>query len=273
MPFITISSSARATGTDSNFTVFTDVQLRGYRAVRLKQATFYRTMYNVTDNTTEAPANNQFYFTVGTDPDDPDTWTPITISVPAGNYNIASLIAVMETLINTALSDASVSATIAITLSSVTNKLTFTLSSSGFYINIQPSYLLAPNQGLNLMLGFSRYTATGFTQQAVTAPRVVNLSRYLNLYIVTNMVFGRSYASLGNSSQAGSTVNQGQVMPILGSIPINADFGQVIVYQETLNDFLRIQPNLTQLTLQLIDDMGNPISLNGTVFNCVLEVE
>lgn len=259
MPLIQISSSNRSTGTDTNFIINSTVQLGSYRYVRLKQAIFPCTFYNITDGTTSAAKNNELSFTIATDPDDSGTYVPISIEIPMGNYDLTSIINEMTSLINAALSAASISATITITTTALSGKLTFTLSDNTLYIQVNP---LLANEGANLLLGFSRFNATGFFQEAVTAPRVFNLSRYLTLYLITSMVAGRTYST-----------SLGTLAPILGSIPINGSFGSIISYDDKQSSYVDMIRNINQMDFRLISDLGEEVDLNGSVIDLILEVQ
>jgi len=252
MPFITISSSDRDSGTDTNFSIVSTSQLRDARGVRLKQATLYRSYYNVTDGTTASAKNNQFSFSVATDTNSP---TDYLISIPMGEYTDDALQAALQSAINTVLTGG---LTCTVGINSLLSKFTFTLSDGTKYLRVNP---LPPTQGLNLMLGFSRTNYTSWVQGTLTAPRVYNLSRYLNFYIISNLVTDSTYCSALSNHAC-----------VLGSIPITADYGGVIDFQDEETSPMRLPRSFTKMEFRLIDDLGNGVDLNGTLINLVLEI-
>lgn len=271
MPFATFSSSSRSYGSDSNFTVVSNTNMPNYRYCRLKQLTMYRTMYNVTDSTSNAPSNNVLPVVIATDPSDELTWTYFNVQIPQGNYDVSSMLSTLQSTLNAQISGASISASTTFSVSSLTSKLSIAIS-GGYQIAVLPISVLTDNYGLNLMLGFTRTSSSGFGT-SITAPRVINLNRYLNLYLISNIVPGKSFSSMGDVLKTGqlNTANGSLIQSIIGTVPINVPFADVISFQETENEFLPYQINLMEFTFRIVDDQGQDIDLNGTPVNIVLE--
>ena len=251
MGFLTISSADREYGTDSNFTYTAPSNLSNYRKIRLHSAQLYRSFYNVTDGTGTAPPNNRFSFVISSSSSGGTTYD---VTIPQGNYTVSTMLGALVSAINAVVAPL----TVTMALSTLTSKVTITLSDPTKYIRVLP---LGPNVGLNLMLGFSRFNPTAYSLGSVTAPRVMNLQRYLALYLNCSFVTGRSYLSVVKGK-----ANLG------GIIPISQEFGQVISYVNYLSDYLDVSSGLiSQMNFRITDDFDNEIDLNGTVVNLAFE--
>ena len=249
MPLLTISSSDRSAGSDSSFTINLSPGLRGVKYARLMQANFMNLLYNVTDGTTESPKNNSLSFRYGSTLGGITTYT---IDIPMGNYNWVTMKAALESAALTATG-----AVITFDLNSLTQLITVNVPTN-HYIQILP---LLPNQGLNLMLGFSRSSATSLSQTSVTAPRCLNLSRYMNLYVIVSFLPASGYCSvIGNRTS------------LLGSIPLAVPFGSKIDYQIQNAFPIQMTESLYNINVDIIDDLGYPVALN-TYISLVVDVQ
>lgn len=240
MPFLTITSADRISGVDSNFSVPMSNGPKHVKGVRLMQANFMNLLYNVTDGSGLAPANNRFSFRYGADANSVANYS---VTISPGNYNWTTISAALTAAVVTATG-----AAITFSLNSTTGKITITVPTGG-YIQVLP---LDSNAGLNLMLGFSRYNPTSLSLNSVTAPRCLNLVRYQNLTVIANFVPTLSY----------STVLKNRCS-ILGSIPISVSFGEKVSYQ-VQNAFPILTDNnaITDIDISVIDDLGYGVDLN-----------
>lgn len=249
MPLLTINSSDRSNGSDSNFALSLGAGLKGVRYARLMQANFMNLLYNVTDGTTLSPKNNQFSFRYGPDT---STLTTYNIFIPMGNYNWSTIKSALEAAALTATGD-----TINFNLNSLTNKITIVVP-TGNFIGVLP---LLPNQGLNLMLGFSRTSATPVLEDELTAPRCLNLTRYLNLYVIASFLPISGYCSV-----------IGERTSVLGSIPVAAPFGSRVEYQIQNAFPISMTDSLYNIQISIIDDLGYPVDLN-TYISLVVDLQ
>ena len=241
MPYVAVNSANRTTGNDSNFTITFPANIP-YSKFRLKNLQFMNCLYNVTSTGAQGvPINNHFAFQLRSG----ITVTNYDVTIAEGFYNLSAMITALTAAINTAISPL----TCTITASAITNKLTFTFS-GGVDVNILP---LTQNQGLNLLLGFSRNSETGFSTGSVTAPRCYNMNRYSTLYLESNF----SKTSSLSSGKSG-------VYNLFAIIPIDAEYGNLVSWSDDTGGlFYSTQPNVTNLTFTFTDAFGSPVDTNG----------
>jgi len=180
-------------------------------------------------------SNNSITFTQG---------TTVTVTVSVGNYSASSL----TTALNTAIAAAGKS----ITVSFDEENAVFTFTGgSAFTID---SATMFRQLGLKDQLP----TASGTTY---TATQVCDFAGATNLYIrIRNL-------SINNLDSRGKTSN------IIASIVNNVNYGDYIFY--TPPEVLYFQINEQQLShidIEITDQEGNIVALNGSSFNMTLSV-
>lgn len=254
MPYIVINSANRSSGTDGDFLLNLPFSTSKFTKLRLKSAQLYNSFYNVTDNSVSGtPRNNVLSFQISPNPDGS---FPISysISIPQGYYSITSILPALQSAINTAIAPL----TSTVTIDQLTKNLTITLSNPALYLNVLP---LLENQGLNLILGFSRRQETGFTLGGVVAPRLPNLNRYSVLYLETNFVRNSSISS--GSGTPSSNQNLPMFFPVTSTIQVTAGFGELISFLDTTSVFLDIANPIGSIRCTLRDSFGYAINTNG----------
>ena len=129
--------------------------------------------------------------------------------------------------------------------STISNKVTITGSAGTFSV--------LSSGGLNLMLGFSRSTASG-QNLANTGTRIYNMTRYAFLNVQCSACKSDTY----------NTINGGR-QNVLSYIPITESAsGDILSFRpQTLNWVDISNPNVDQLSFRLTDDSNNIIDLNG----------
>jgi len=178
--------------------------------------------------------NNSITFTQG---------TTETVSVTAGNYSASTL----TDSLNTAITAAGLS----ITVSFDEENALFTFTGASFTID---SATMSRQLGLRNQLP----TASGTTY---TATQVCDFAGATNLYVRIRNV------SMNNLDSRGKTSN------IIASIVNNVNYGDYIFY--TPPEVLYFQINEQQLShidIEITDQEGNVIDLNGATFNMTLSV-
>lgn len=180
-------------------------------------------------------SNNSITFTQG---------TTQVVSVSAGNYSASTLV----TALNTAITSAGLSITV--TLDEENAVFTFT-GTSAFTID---SATMFRQLGLKDQLP----TASG---TSYVATQVCDFAGVTNLYVrIRNL-------SMNNLDSRGATSN------IIASIVNNVNYGDYIFY--TPPEVLYFQINEQQLShidIEITDQEGNLIDLNGASFNMTLSV-
>lgn len=243
MPLITYSSIDKTYGTDAAFTIVADQTLQGYSQVRLHQLNMVNSLYNVTAERNEFIIHTSLL---------PDGSTPITVTVTLanGNYDLVDMLDALKTGIDAEITPA----TSTLTYNNITGKLSLTTSTS-LYLSVQPT-------ALNIMLGFSTSKTTSFAT-TVVSPRILNLIRYPNLYLISSVSRDRSYLSAASER-----------LGILDSILIDVDFGGVVQYTPSYTtNFLPLNSgDITTSSFYLLDDQGATVDLNGSYMTIVLEV-
>ena len=137
----------------------------------IKECIVPNAFYNISDGDPvkgNGPANNILII------DYTETKTQISVSVPAGQYNILQLIAILQSSINTAL--APLTSSVVITRDDITNLLTFTFTTAGTFtfLSISP---MAP------VLGFISNVSYIPTTLTIRMPDPPDLSGINSVYI------------------------------------------------------------------------------------------
>lgn len=187
------------------------------------------TFYNVTSS------NNTFVF-------QENVGASATATLTAGNYTISDILTSLKTAMEAVSPN---SRTYTLTANTSTNKLTIAVSAGTFSV-------LATG-GLNLMLGFSRSTASG-QNASNTGTRIYNLSRYGFLLLKCTACRADTYQTITGNKQ-----------DVLGYIPIcEASFGDLYSYRPENLSWIDISPErLDRLEFVLTDDENNVIDING----------
>lgn len=262
MPFILLSSANRSTGTDSDFQIDLPFTISKYSKIRLKSAQLFNSFYNVTSQSSNGvPPNNRLDFQISANANGTPS-TSYSVTIAQGYYTINTIMTALQTAINTAIAPM----TCTVTLDALLKNIVITLSNPAMYINILP---LKQNQGLNLMLGFSRTSSTGFSLGSVSAPRLPNLARYNVLYLETNLIRNSSISS--GSGINPSNENQPQMFPVTATIQIDAGFGELVSFFDTTTVYLDLVPSISQIRCTLRDSFGYAVSTNG--LQCLFEME
>lgn len=253
MPFVVLSSADRDVGSnsDTNFMITTSQTFADFKYCRLSKFVITNTLYNVTDG------ENTFTFIVADD-DSGTNQVTCSITVPPGYYQITDMITVLNTLCSAEVIAQGQTGAVTWTNGLLTSKFTVAISLSK-YIGIAADQGL----GLNLQLGFSRYTDIALTLSSVVAPRVYNLTKYNLLLLNTNVVTANSYNS--NSS---SRVSMLDMIPIAGS-----SFGSILTYIPPNNDWIKLsEASLSSIFINVTDEHGDAIDLNGGFCEIILEI-
>ena len=171
--------------------------------------------------------------------------TTAAVSVSVGNYSASTL----TTALNTAITAAGLSITVTFDEDNAVFK--FTTSGSAFTID---SATMSRQLGLKSQLP----TASGTTY---TATQVCDFAGATNLYVRIRNV------SMNNLDSRGKTSN------IIASIVNNVNYGDYIFYTppEVLY-FMINEQQMSHIDIEITDQEGNIIDLNGATFNLTLSV-
>ena len=207
--------------------------------VSIKSITMVNAQYNVKSNDNTLIIN--------------DGVTDYTVTVPIGQYNITSLINVLQTEIINA-----VGGTCVITLDSITNKLIFNTST--------PLKYQGSNLGFKIGFGdLTQYTPST-PASLVNAPYLPNLQGASNYYIVSSTLAGSQGSILRNNSKR----------QIILTVPVDKDFGEVITYEVNeinLNRRVFTRPvNIQDIDIRIIDSDNEIVDLQNTNIEIVLQV-
>jgi hypothetical protein len=179
--------------------------------------------------------------------------TMISVSVPVGNYNVNTLL----TALNTALS----SYNFTITYSSLTNKFTFTNTSTfSFYSSSSIFAILGFYSSTSNSLLVSSLISGSYT---LTSNAVVNLQTQQCVNICTNFCTNNI-----------NSVN-GQQSTILASIPINCPPYSIINYSnDSTTNKVNLYSNLfASINIKLLDQDNNLIDLNYQNYSLTLQFD
>jgi hypothetical protein len=229
-------SSERISGTNEAF-LSKQINLDSgnrYDSVVVSQVSIPKSWYNV-------PAQFNYFYLV-------ENGVPITITIPAGNYNRITLASVLPALLTSAslngktysMSYPNVSA------QADTGKYTFSYAPFGGGDTISFNF---DNFSMFQQLGFNRGTTTSFNDitGTLTSPNVINFQIINAIFITSDMC-----------------VEEGILQEIhsVGATPSNAYiFFQQIDFDITSKQLLTNTSN--SWTFSLIDEFERPIDLNG----------
>jgi hypothetical protein len=250
MPFLTLSSTNRTSGTDDDFQIISNQSIAGFRKVRLSKAVMTNSLYNV--NT-----NNFFKFQIADDANGTNSSSVLTATISSGNYSISGMLTALGTAIGNALIAAGIPQTVTVTTLPITRKLSIQIG-GGKFIRSTPDDGL----GLNLQLGFSRTSESVFGSP-LESPRIYNMTKYNSLYVYSSIIFSRSFNS--NSNQKGALLD---MLPIASS-----NFGDILTYTPPNNEWLNIsESSIGDIQIQVKDDQNNAVDLNGGFITLILEI-
>lgn len=183
--------------------------------------------------------NNKFVYNVNGGSD-------ITINIPQGNYNTTTL--------RTYLLSVMTGFTIA--YSSLNNQFTFTHSTFDFSFKSSSTCME--------ILGFDENVNYNSTSRVLTSVNSINLFTIRNIYIQSNNLM---LNNINNSTPNNCT--------ILGSVPLTSGQLSVINYYNMNNVRSRVDNirNFTQLNINLTDQDGDILDLNGCHFSLTLQID
>lgn len=166
-----------------------------------------------------------------------------SITLENGNYTGANIIAILQSLMNAVISGT----TTTITYSTITNKITISLTNS-FYIEIIETEL-------SKILGFSNLQKG---QSNINSVNCCNLN--FDNYIILNIKGAQSQYNNNISIKLPVNVNQGQVLNLIGN-------------NDLFNQKLEILDNvLYNLHIKITDKYGQSLSNNGIDWSMTIEL-
>lgn len=137
----------------------------------IKECIVPNAFYNISDGDSvkgNGPANNILLI------ESSETKTQISVSIPAGQYNILQLMATLQSAINTQI--ATLTASVVITRDDITNLLSFTFTTTGVFTFLGISSM-APVLGFKSNISYTPTTLT------ITMPDPPDLSGINSVYI------------------------------------------------------------------------------------------
>lgn len=230
------------TSDSGSFQVRLGTLLKNVRSVTLKDLSIPNTLYNINSS------NNQIPFVV-----DEVTYTA---TLAPGNYTMNSL--AVEVGQAMSLAALAIAATFTCTVSANTFKTTIAINSGEFAL------LFSSPRTPWKELGFAN--ADTEAAESLTGPFVMQLGLPGYLFVsVREFNAGDNYIGTINGNTASFYV------------PVTANGGDITFYsQRDFSQTLCFQPEigaLQMLTISLRDRLGNPVSLNGSDWRMLMEIE
>lgn len=226
----------------SSFVVSLPRPIARIKRVQLLNLMLPNTVYNI------SASNNTIPFVVGVN--------TLTATLPVGNYTSDSLAAAVATALTSAANGTGVTFTASV--SATTGQMTITASSGTFQ-------LLFSQSGTPWReLGFTNTNTS--TAASLTGPNVVQISLPNFLFINVSEFSG------SNNYIATSTQTTATFYAPLSTNGFNIsqfderDFHQVLVFSPSIS-------GISNLTVNVQDGNGNPVSLNGADWSMLLEIE
>ena len=216
------------------------------------------TYYNVSS----AIANNRFLFT--------ENGVDTIITLQSQNYTVDDIIADVANLLNSASAFGSPytiafnSRTFKFSISS-TNIASFSLDFGFSVLNSGNTYNFTNTANL---LGFNFQLHTS-SNQTLTAPRPANMNT------VPFILLDTEFSSRGSVVTSSSGSSRSFSTGVLTKIPINKEFGDVLVHSSTSNrhTLLVQRKRLHTMRFRLKDPQYNGLDLNGVPFSLTLTVD
>lgn len=170
----------------------------------------------------------------------------INITIPQGNYNVTTLRTYLT----------SVMTGFTITYSSLNNSYTFTHSTYDFSFKKTSTCME--------ILGFDENEDYSSISKSMTSINSINLFTIRNVYIQSNNLI---LNNINNSTPNNCT--------ILASIPLTTGQFSVVTFSNVNNVRSRIDSirNFTQLNINLTDQDGDILDLNGCHFSITLQID
>lgn len=228
-----ISSNDRSLGTNENFTTYIDdITPDLDKELSIQSLSIPYSYYAINSN------NNDFTVDFGT--------TSATITVTEGNYTLATIATELKTQM-----DASTSFTWTITGNNLTNKISYTTTDDFDIITDTVNYR---------WLGFDKSSTNSSSSSTLVSSNVVDLMATQYIDIRSNILVNSTYNR-----------NRGDRY-LLARIPTRVDnaFDTIFFSSQTM-DFVKVKyQHINNISLQLLDDNGNELNLNGLPWNITL---
>ena len=235
--FIYIDSSDRLFGSPSNFKVdIQDLNSNNEKDISLNTLSINKSFYSINNN------NHSFLFST--------TGTTGTTNLTNGNYNSTQFC----TELNTQLNSFPLGITFASSCSSTNGKLTIASSDTS-------DFTITSNTQNYRYLGMNVSSVVPSVSGIWVSPNVIDLSgsRYIDVLV-----------DLPISSVNTKNKNKN----VLARVYINADrFSQILYLKENFSFCKLLTARLNQISFQLVDEFNNELDLNGTEWNCTIEIK
>tara|TARA_R110002096_G_scaffold322812_2_gene516885 strand:+ start:477 stop:1430 length:954 start_codon:yes stop_codon:yes gene_type:complete len=178
------------------------------------------------------------------------------VKIPKGNYTITTLANTIKTLLDGITGGVAYT----ITYNRTTMKYTYDSNSQQIYFDFS-----AFTDTSHIEMGFGKNETTidsGIDNLESTNVPDINGNTH-QIQIRTNL---STKGCIDSISKSYST--------ILGSIPIDVNFGGVIFSNPSnIHKILITSKNIQDITIRITDDRGRPINLNGLDFTCAIMID
>lgn len=193
------------------------------------------------------------------------------VFITPGNYTGNEMASELASSLTTASALLTVPKTYSVTYSTTTNKFTITNDDPGTQFSL--TFGTSTDDGSTnprFLLGFGPGTWTSNATPSLTSPYVALVSGTNYLYLNSNAF--STFPNLFISATAGGGLNGNAAGPQIAKIPVNANPGGIIFYEDpdpTKYFDLDVQAQLTNLDLYLTygDLHDTPLDLNGLSFS------
>jgi hypothetical protein len=209
----------------------------------IKEVIVPNAFYNISDGDSvkgNGPANNILLI------ESSETKTQISVSIPAGQYNILQLMATLQSAINTQI--APLTASVVITRDDITNLLSFTFTTTGVFtfLDISP---MAPVLGFKSNISYTPTTLT------ITMPDPPDLSGINSVYIHSEAL----------SDGSGIDASKGIINLVESVSMATTAYGTFAYKQNSDTELCTINytmpKNLNVIDIRLRDREGNLLSI------------
>jgi len=222
--------------------VSSDSDLGQVHRIHLKSIVIPNTEYNVNSKTASINITAADMIAVG--------------PIPLGQYNITQYLAALKVVLDTAAAPN----TFTITQSALTKKITFTKSGGAEFT------IGAESDSRRLIGQSSAKTSTGLVLVCDNIPDLSGL----------RVVVFKSYTLGKFKISEGDTEDEKKKSNVMGGMPMTVGFGEMLKVEEseeTLNAvYFPGYKNISNFDMELVDESGNRLELNGVEWMINMEV-
>jgi hypothetical protein len=177
----------------------------------------------------------------------------IIVTIPVGNYTIATMLVLLKSLIDTQVQLTSANYAVTVAFDAVTDRLSFASSGSS-----------------NATIGFSPQDSD--TNELFGISQIQDLKGFISPHILSNApnLFGHKDILITSrvlSDGSGTIESSDRFISSIAHIPVDVQYGEYIIFRPQVSELhstvFSASKNISQIDLQVRDDDGEILDLQG----------